>query len=102
MGTGWIIAWHFAVKGDLIVPQLSAFQFFAVSVRLGVPITEWGLNVVIDVGSFQHPSEILRYPVQDDPRLRVSVDVFVASSRNCRRAGHQLADHKNDEGNDHN
>ena len=81
---GWIIAGHRAKEGGLVAPLLSALHFVSVSMPIAavafiVPVRLF--EIIIDVGALQHFGEIDRHPIKDNPRLSISVDMFVSSAR---------------------
>ena len=80
---GWIIAGHRAKEGGLVAPLLSALHFVSVSMPIAVafivPVRLF--EIIIDVGAFQHFGEIDGDPIKDDPRLSISVDMFVSGAR---------------------
>jgi hypothetical protein len=59
-------------------------------------ITRRSLYKIIDIGSFEHLREIQRYPIKDQPRLRVGGNMLVASSGDRGGVVHQLRHHKDD------
>ncbi len=66
----------------------------AAAVAIAVSLVNFLLNVIIHVGSLYHLREVERHTVEHDPGLSVCVEMFVASSRNCRGTGHQLRGHR--------
>jgi hypothetical protein len=80
----------YLVAAFVSVLPLTATVAIAMSV-VTIPL----LYVVIDIGSLHHLSEVQRHAVEDNPGLRIRVEVFVASSCNSSGSIQHLVDHEN-------